>query len=160
MSAASTPLLSEAHFPALCAAFRKPGGAALRDEVELLLSRGPQVERAPRRHERHMAQLLHKNGEPLCGDVVMVLDLSKSGVRVAVPQSLDLALSDATSVTFRFATAGEDGRKEVLEVGAKLVRVISNRNGDGFLELGFAFTDLADAQAGRLEHLRSLIFDG
>jgi PilZ domain len=80
-------VLDPDNFPALAAALDRDDGDHLRGELENLLGY-PLKKRAPRRHVSRMARLRASNYD----EVVLVKDLSSSGVRLLVQsdQPLDL----------------------------------------------------------------------
>jgi hypothetical protein len=141
--------LAAESFPHLAGLLAGPDAEAVRDELRRLVPRAWR-QRAPRHSVRVMARLCVGTRE----EIVMVRDVSWSGVRVSVAPdfALDVMEKDVHFV-IRVATPGGP---ETLNLPAVFVRVASVE--DGQPTLAFQFSEINETQAALLERLSHLIF--
>lgn len=136
-------------FPHLGALLAGADAEAVREELRRLVPRAWR-QRAPRRSVRIMARLCVGTRE----EVVMIQDVSWSGVRVAVPRDFGLDVLER-DVHFVMRVATPEG-PQTLNLPAVFVRVASIDEAQP--TLAFQFSEVTEPQAALLQQLSHLIF--
>jgi hypothetical protein len=141
--------LTRESFPHIAALLEGPDAETIKEELRRLVPRAWR-QRAPRHSVRIMARLCVGTRE----EIVMVRDVSWSGVRVAVAPDFGLDVMER-DVHFVIRVATPSG-PETLNLPAVFVRVASVE--DGQPTLAFQFSEINETQAALLERLSHLIF--
>lgn len=137
-------------FPHLAPLLTGPDAEAVRDELRRLVPRAWR-QRAPRQSVRVLARLCVGTRE----EMVMIEDVSWSGVRVSVPRDFGLDVLER-DVRFVMRVATAEG-PQTLNLPAVFVRVASMEEPAG-PTLAFQFSEVTEPQAALLERLSHLIF--
>jgi hypothetical protein len=121
----------------------------MRDEL-LALIRMFVPERAPRQNVKVVGKLMRRVAGVEVEEAVVVRDISKTGVQLAISNHLGLSASDLTEVKLRLRLpTGQD-----TVAMARLVRVV--RSDEHFIQGGFRFTQIDDRVARELGNLKSV----
>jgi hypothetical protein len=142
-----TLVVTPQEFPALYAALHGPQGEAVRGELARLLGERFRM-RAPRRRVAKVARL--QSGT--YAEVVLVKDLSASGVRLLAPRDKALDLRDATEMTLT-VRLGEETHP--FTIG--LVRLCGSTG--KYLDLGCRFLGKGPEHDRIVHEIRSLLFE-
>lgn len=139
-------LLDATEFPRLVQLLSEQSDDRLAQELRRLLG-GRFRRRAPRKRVKRTARLRHENYD----EVVLLLDVSASGVRMLVPDKGPLDLSLAKQMTLQVKL---DDR--VHELPVAMVRVIGPKPKG--IELACRFLNPEEENRDLADRLRSLIF--
>jgi hypothetical protein len=140
-------MLPADRYPLLSELVDRPDGGRLRLELEELLGAHPIRARAPRRQIKRLARLRAGTYD----EVVLLKDLSASGVRLLVPagEPLDIHRTKEMELVVRLPP----GR---LSLPISIVRVCGQDK--GYLDLGFRFLVAESELEDLIPRIRSHIF--
>lgn len=147
--------LEEAEFPGLVKILNGPEGDALGLEMGRLIGRFRRS-RALRLQTRVFARLLLPSAEEgVHEELVIVEDVSRTGVRVAIPRDVTLGLQELATAHLALQV-GKTGDQRPLELPVLFVR--EHSADERYTYVAFRFEDLDTSQAALLDHVSNLFF--
>ena len=142
-------------FPLLVDALNGPRGDALAAEMSTLIKRFRR-DRAQRRPTKVFARLSVPSAEDAFHEeLVVVQDVSRSGVRVAIPRSVSLDLRELATAHL-VLQLGEPGDEHPVELPVSFVR--EHGADDRYTFVAFRFEALDGNRAELLDHVSNLFF--